>query len=321
MRNPPVLFAPELGEKLFMYLGVSSVATSAVLVHCEDDKQFLVFYVSKIMAELERRYSKVERVILLLVNAKRNLRHYFESHPIVVLTTFPIRVILHKSNLSGRMTKWAIELSSFDITYEPRTAIKGQAVADFLLECDIGDPEENHGGHSWKLFVDGSSNQMRARIGIKLQTLEGTMLSQTIRLEFRATNNEVKYEALLARLKLAKELKVKSLVAFSDSQLIVRQVTGKYRAEDETMEAYWSAVVREASNFDQIEFIQLPREHNEDADRLACSALSSRETLARVIPVDVLCQPSIFEEPSGSGPWQVNVIPLILKRLFLEFNL
>ncbi|XP_059635424.1 uncharacterized protein LOC132277602 [Cornus florida] len=171
-------------EKLFLYLGVSSIATSAVLIRCKDGKQFPVFYVSKTMVELEKRYSKVERVILLLVNAKRKLKHYFESHPIVVLTTFPIRMILHKPDLSGRMTKWAIELSSFDITYEPRTAIKG--------------------------------------IGIKLHTPEGTTLSQAIRLEFNATNNEAEYEALLAGLKLAKELKIKNLIAYSDSQLIVR---------------------------------------------------------------------------------------------------
>ncbi|XP_059663639.1 uncharacterized protein LOC132309339 [Cornus florida] len=75
------------------------------------------------------------------------------------------------------------------------------------------------------------------------------------------------------------------------------------------MKAYRSTVMREAENFDQIKFIQLPRERNEDADRLACSASSYGETLARVVPVGVLYQPSIFEEPSSSNPWQVNVIP------------
>ncbi|XP_059650529.1 uncharacterized protein LOC132296336 [Cornus florida] len=75
------------------------------------------------------------------------------------------------------------------------------------------------------------------------------------------------------------------------------------------MEAFRSAVMREAKNFDNVKFVQLPREQNEDADRLACSASGSGETLARVIPVGILNQPSIFEEPLGSDPWQVNVIP------------
>ncbi|XP_059638944.1 uncharacterized protein LOC132281237 [Cornus florida] len=285
--------ALEPGEKLFLYLGVSSIATSGVLIRCKEEKQYPVFYVSKTMTEAERRYSKAERVILSLVHAKRKLRHYFESHPIIVITIFPIRIILHKPDLLGRMTKWAIELSSFNITYEPRTAVKGQTVADFLLECDSEDMEEDLRGCLWKLFVDGSSNQMEAGIGVKLQTPEGTFLSQALRLEFRATNNEAEYEALLAGLKLAKELKV----------------NGEYETKDETMEAYHYTVIREVRNFEKIEFIQVPREHNEDADRLAYSALVSRETLARVIPVGILNQPSIFEESSGPDPWQVNVIP------------
>ncbi|XP_059627003.1 uncharacterized protein LOC132269773 [Cornus florida] len=75
------------------------------------------------------------------------------------------------------------------------------------------------------------------------------------------------------------------------------------------MEAYHSAVMQEARSFNRIKFIQLPRERNEDADRLTCSASSSGETLARVIPIGVLCQLSILEEPSSSDPWQVNAIP------------
>ncbi|XP_059627328.1 uncharacterized protein LOC132270143 [Cornus florida] len=309
MRNPPVLSAPEPNEKLFLYLRVSSIATSAVLIRCKEGKQFPVFYVSKTMSEPERRYSRAERMILSLVNAKRKLKHYFESHPIVVLTTFPLRMILHKPDLSGRVTKWAIELSLFDIAYEPRTAIKGQAVADFLLDCDAEDTVEDYSYSWWKLFVDGSSNQMGAGIGIQLQTPEGTTLSQAIRLEFNATNNEAEYEALIAGLKLAKELKIKNLMAYSDSQLVIRQVNGDYGAKDETMEAYRAAVLCEAKAFDQIRFIQLPREYNEDADRLACSASSSGDTLARVIPVDVLIQPFIFEELPNPSTQHVNVIP------------
>ncbi|XP_059670752.1 uncharacterized protein LOC132316259 [Cornus florida] len=141
--------------------------------------------------------------------------------------------------------------------------------------------EEDLRGCLWKLFVDGSSNQMGADIGIKLQTPEGTSLSQALRLDFGATNNEAEYEALLAGIKLAKELKVRNLTVFSDSQLIVWQLNGEYETKDETMEAYHSAVMQEAKNFEKIEFIQIPREHNEDADRLACSASGSGETLAR----------------------------------------
>ncbi|XP_059671164.1 uncharacterized protein LOC132316710 [Cornus florida] len=162
------------------------------------------------------------------------------------------------------------------------------------------DIEEDLRGCSWRLFVDGSSNQIGASIRVKLQTPEGTSLSQMLQLEFRATNNEAEYEALLTGLRLAKELKVRNLSVFSDSQLIVRQVSGEYKTKNETMEAYSSAIMQETKDFEKIEFTQIPREHNEDPDRLACSASSFGETLARVILVGILSQPSIFEEPSDS---------------------
>ncbi|XP_059635620.1 uncharacterized protein LOC132277791 [Cornus florida] len=67
MRNPPVLTAPKLGEKLFLYLRVSNIVTSGVLIRCEEGKQFPVFYVSKMLTEPERKYLKVKRVISILV--------------------------------------------------------------------------------------------------------------------------------------------------------------------------------------------------------------------------------------------------------------
>ena len=90
---------------------------------------------SKSFIDAEKRYSPIKKLVLALVTAKKKLRQYFEAHTIVVLTNRPIRAILSKPDLSGRITKWAIELSSFDIKYRPRSAAKGQVIADFLVEC------------------------------------------------------------------------------------------------------------------------------------------------------------------------------------------
>ena len=73
---------------------------------------------------------------------KKKLRHYFESHLITVVMNFPIRKILSKPNLLGRLTKWAIELRIYDIKYVPRTAKKRQVVADFLVEIQSFNPLE-----------------------------------------------------------------------------------------------------------------------------------------------------------------------------------
>ena len=69
-------------------------------------------------------YSAVEKMVLALVNAKKKLRHYFETHPITVITYLPIKQILSKLDLSSRLTKWAINLGIYDICYVPRVAKK-----------------------------------------------------------------------------------------------------------------------------------------------------------------------------------------------------
>ncbi|XP_059654829.1 uncharacterized protein LOC132301604 [Cornus florida] len=208
MAEPPILSAPKPEEVLIMYLAISNIATSAALIRKEGKRQYPVFYTSKTMTDAETQYSKAEKVILALIYAKRKLRHYFESHSIVVLTNYPIRGILFKPDLSGRITKWASELSSFDITYEPRVSQKGQAVADFLLEYEDTPEEPAHPEPQWELRVDGSLNQASVGVGVVMSTPEGTKLQQSIRLKFPATNNEAEYEALLAGLRLASSLQV-----------------------------------------------------------------------------------------------------------------
>ena len=93
-----------------------------------------IYYISKVMADAETRYSKMEQTTLSLRNATQKLRPYFQAHPIVRLTNQPLRSILHKPNLLGRMLKWAIELSEYGIEYQPRLSIKGQVMDYFILE-------------------------------------------------------------------------------------------------------------------------------------------------------------------------------------------
>ena len=76
--------------------------------------------------------------------ASRKLRPYFQAHKIEVLTNQPLRNIIHSPKASGRLIKWAIELGEFDIKYKPRTTIKAQELADFMLKCTI--PNQEVGG-------------------------------------------------------------------------------------------------------------------------------------------------------------------------------
>ena len=134
LTSPPLLSKPIDHERFFLYLGVSDRAVSAVLIREENGTQLPVYYVSKALLDTESRYSNMEKLVLALVMSARKLRPYFQGHPITVYSAYPLRSILHKPELSGRLTKWAVELGEHDITYQPRTAIKSQALADFVAD-------------------------------------------------------------------------------------------------------------------------------------------------------------------------------------------
>ena len=76
----------------------------------------------------------MEKLILALVTTSIKLRPYFQAHTVEVPTEYPTKQILHRPETFGRLIKWAIELSEFDIRYKPRTAVKGQLLADFIME-------------------------------------------------------------------------------------------------------------------------------------------------------------------------------------------
>ena len=121
LAEPPVLASLEAGETLFIYLAVSDVAVSAALFKdCEDRSQRSVFFVSKSLADVETRYIHLEQAALTLRMETKKLRPYFQAHPIVVLTNLPLRSTIHKLDLSGRMTRWAFELSEYGISYKPK---------------------------------------------------------------------------------------------------------------------------------------------------------------------------------------------------------
>ena len=98
----------------------------------------------------------MEKLAFAVVVSARKLRPYFQSHPIEVLTTHPLRAILHSPSQSGRLAKWAIELSEYDIEYKGRTSAKAQVLADFLTELPMAVVSSDIKGEVWKLYVDGS---------------------------------------------------------------------------------------------------------------------------------------------------------------------
>ncbi|KAM1041861.1 hypothetical protein ACFX2I_030941 [Malus domestica] len=307
MSKAPLLSKPEVGDILIIYLSVSASAVSSVLIRKDGNIERPVYYASKALQDAETRYSNIEKLALALVMSARKLRPYFQAHSIIVLTNYPLRQILQSPDTSGRMIKWAIALGEFDISYQPKPAEKGQAVADFIADftypVDIAStpeavaslPSEAQKVESttsaWSLYVDGSSNQQGCGAGLVLTTPDKVAMEYALRFKFKASNNEAEYEALLAGLRLAKHLGVKQIDIFSDSQLVVNQVTNNFDAKDSSMAAYLAQTQLLLKHF-HYQITQVPRAANSHADALARLASAVEDKIGRKIHVELLATPS-----------------------------
>ena len=160
-----------------------------------------------------------------------------------VLTEYPLQSLLKRSDFTGRIAKWGTRLGQFDVRYKPRSSVKGQVLADFVVEfspkremiCQL-----EH--RPWKVHVDGASNAKGSRARIVIITPEGILLEHSFRLGFNASNNEAEYEALLAGLRAVSRLEARDVEVYSDSRLIVNEVQGSFEAQDPQMKVYLELV-------------------------------------------------------------------------------
>ena len=152
----------------------------------------------------------------------------------------------------------------------PRTAIKGQVLANFLAEfTNIPKNEEVRMETNWVVYIDGSSTKKYGGAGVLLITLEGEELSSFLRLEFRTTNKEAKYEVVITGLRMALELGAESVKIHSDSQVIVGHIRGEFEAKREKMKMYLSKVIRMQFSFQKFSITKIPRTENKKVDQLA----------------------------------------------------
>ena len=119
--------------------------------------------------------------------------------------------------------------------------------------------------------MDEPSNRQAGGVGVVLYSPEGDKVECMIRLDFPITNNEAEYEALTARLDLTKAIGAKSMVVYWDSQVVISQVNNDYECKNKWMKKYLEQVKDQVNEL-QVEFVQIPREENENADHLAKAA-------------------------------------------------
>ena len=131
------------------------------------------------------------------------------------------------------------------------------------------------------LYIDGASrgNPGRAGAGVWITNGEGEKISEVSRFLGHKTNNEAEYWALLLGLREAKRLRGDRIQIFTDSQLVERQIKGVYRVKDSNLKALHRTVIQNLNTFSSFEIESIPREENEEADRLANQAI--QRTIAK----------------------------------------
>ena len=172
-----------------------------------------------------------------MLHGIRKLPHYFQAHTVVILTQLPFKAILQSADYIGRIAKWGTILGAFNIKYMPRTSIKGQVLANLVVEFAEGlvenESEECRMGEKsvglvmaqeplqWKVYVDGTANQKGFGVGLVLISLEKLIIEKLLKLGFSTMNNEAEYKAILEGLSMVQRMGGKSATMFLDSRLVV----------------------------------------------------------------------------------------------------
>src|SRR3954469_11348628 len=293
LSKPPVLSRPNDNEPLYLYLAVSNEAVSANLIRETEDGQKPVYFTSKALQGPEVRYQQIEKVALALIIAARRLRYYFLAHTIFVRTDQPIKQLLSRPDMAGRMLRWSLELSEFDVQYESRKALKAQALADFVAEmtsiADYPTPTEN----KWTIYVDGASSNSGSGAGIILENDEGLIIEVSLVLSFTTSNNQAEYEALLEGLRLAEDVGAREVMIYTDSQLVASQVNGNYQAKNDTLAEYLTFVREKMKKFSKADVEHIPREHNSRADVLSKLAITTKKGGNKLVIQEILPRSSI----------------------------
>jgi hypothetical protein len=164
--------------------------------------QKLVYYVSEVLHEAKVRYLETHKLIYDVLVGSRKLRHYFQAHRVVVVTSYPLKAILHISNAMGNIAKWAAELAEFQLYFQPRHTVKSQVLADFIMEWTPS--SSAHGGPDldsdptpaeprasvftkphWMFFFDGSAQEQGGGAGVVLIDPSRDQVRYMVHLESR----------------------------------------------------------------------------------------------------------------------------------------
>src|SRR5436853_1651241 len=271
LTSPPVLVPPTQGKPFFLYVRAMERSLGTLLAQKNDEgHEQAIYYLGRTMIGAEHRYNPVEKECLALVFAVQKMRHYLVGQTIhVVSRVNPLRLLMTKpSALNGRLTKWAMLLSQYDIHFMPQKATKGQAIADLIAENprpstgtlfeDLPDEtaevylaQVDDRPSVWQMYFDGASRTNHQGepvegVGVVYISTQHHVIPRAFTLTEPCTNNVAEYNALLIGLQMAQQLGVENLQAYGDSELVVNQLRGEYEVRSNDLTPYFSSALQMA---------------------------------------------------------------------------
>ncbi|XP_020259051.1 uncharacterized protein LOC109835487 [Asparagus officinalis] len=301
LSNPPVLAASILGKPFLIYIRAMEHSLGALLAQNDDaGHEQGIYYLSRTLQGAEQRYPMVEKECLALVFAIQKMRHYLVSQTIHVISRInPIRVfMMQPAALNWRLARWALLLSQYDIHFMSQKLVKGQAICDLMASHLLGaktdifedlpdEPPEVNTTSSpevWQMFFDsasrvGTSGSIVAGVGVVLTSPHNHVLPRAFSLTEPCTNNVVEYNALLIGLELARELGIRHLEAYGESQLIVKQMTGEYEVRNDDLIPLHQAATKLVESFESFCIEHVLRSKNTYADALSSLAANLAQPL------------------------------------------
>jgi hypothetical protein len=187
LSKPSVLTATRKKEQLLLYLvATTHVVSTAIVVERQEDGhaypvQRPVYFVSEVLSESKAHYQPVQKLLYALLITSRKLRHYFQEYSISVVTDYPLGDMLRNQDATGRISKWTVELGALNIDFKPRTAIKSQALVDFMAERRENElPTPTERPKHWVMYFDGSLKLQGAGAGVLLISPGGEQLKYVL---------------------------------------------------------------------------------------------------------------------------------------------
>jgi hypothetical protein len=196
LAHAPILTPPQDGEPMYLYVAATTQVVSAVIVveRAEENHtlpvQRPVCYISEVLSETKARYPQIQKLLYTMVLAWRKLQHYFDAHPVIVVSSFPLGEIIRNLDASGRIVKWSMELMGETLTYAPSKVIKFEFLADFLAEwTDTQFPPLQIQVECWTLYFDVLVMKIGAGAGLLFISPLGEHMRYIVHLHFPASNN------------------------------------------------------------------------------------------------------------------------------------